>query len=197
MLPASSNMKADGVQPFSHWFLLGAGFALWFIWQMSTALGIFLGTAIPEMSGRWILHSPHIYCNGRTRVEESSHGRGRLSAGLVALLAYSLPYRLGIILAALTGIIVGTILEGRKSSKGDCCEHLAGNDHWRFDHLRDDDSRSFICLAGSRSRKRCAGLCIMSRLRFSPPSSSPNCFIPQAVLIYRLATHAYWLALSQ
>jgi hypothetical protein len=41
-----------------------------------------------------------------------------LSAGLVALLAYGLPYKLGLILAALTGIIVGTVLEGRKSSKG-------------------------------------------------------------------------------
>jgi hypothetical protein len=40
-----------------------------------------------------------------------------LSAGLVALLAYSLPYRLGIILAALTGIVVGTVLEGKKPSE--------------------------------------------------------------------------------
>ena len=37
------------------------------------------------------------------------------SAGAVALVAYSLPYRLGIILAALVGIAVGTFLEGRKS----------------------------------------------------------------------------------
>src|SRR5258707_5651889 len=37
-----------------------------------------------------------------------------LSAGLVALLAYSLPFKLGLILAALTGIIVGILL--RKSS---------------------------------------------------------------------------------
>ena len=39
-----------------------------------------------------------------------------LSAGVVALLAYSLPYKLGLILAALVGIAVGTFLEGRKSS---------------------------------------------------------------------------------
>ena len=36
-----------GVTPFGHWFFLGAGFSLWFTWQVSTALGIFLGTAIP------------------------------------------------------------------------------------------------------------------------------------------------------
>jgi predicted branched-subunit amino acid permease len=39
-----------------------------------------------------------------------------LSAGMVALVAYPLPYRLGLILAALVGIAVGTVLEGRKSS---------------------------------------------------------------------------------
>jgi hypothetical protein len=40
-----------------------------------------------------------------------------VSAGLVALLANSLPFKLGLILAALTGIVVGTVLEGAKSSK--------------------------------------------------------------------------------
>ncbi|MBK8783922.1 MAG: hypothetical protein IPO22_19500 [Anaerolineales bacterium] len=40
-----------------------------------------------------------------------------LSAGLVAVLAHSLPFKLGIILAALTGILVGTILEGRVSTR--------------------------------------------------------------------------------
>jgi hypothetical protein len=34
-----------------------------------------------------------------------------LSAGVVALVAYSLPYRLGLILAAIVGIAVGTFLE--------------------------------------------------------------------------------------
>jgi predicted branched-subunit amino acid permease len=41
-----------------------------------------------------------------------------LSAGIVALLAYSLPYKLGLILAALVGIAVGTLLENKKSAGG-------------------------------------------------------------------------------
>jgi hypothetical protein len=41
-----------------------------------------------------------------------------VSAGVVALLAYGLPFKLGLILAALTGIVVGTILEGKKSTGG-------------------------------------------------------------------------------
>jgi hypothetical protein len=37
-----------------------------------------------------------------------------LSAGMIALLAYNLPFKLGLILAAFTGILVGTVLEGRQ-----------------------------------------------------------------------------------
>jgi len=37
-----------------------------------------------------------------------------LSSGVVALFAYGLPYKLGLILAALVGITIGTLLENRK-----------------------------------------------------------------------------------
>jgi predicted branched-subunit amino acid permease len=41
-----------------------------------------------------------------------------LSAGTVALVAYPLPFKLGLILAALVGIVVGTYLEGKQSPRG-------------------------------------------------------------------------------
>jgi 4-azaleucine resistance transporter AzlC len=116
--PSIIKYERDGIQPFSHWFLLGAGFSLWFIWQISTALGIFLGTAIPK---EWPLDFalPLTFIAMVVPIlKNRPMVASALSAGLVALLAYSLPYRLGIILAALTGIIVGTILEGKKSKKG-------------------------------------------------------------------------------
>src|SRR5689334_3238715 len=100
-----------GVTPFGHWFFLGAGFSLWFTWQASTAVGIFLGAAIPES---WSLDFalPLTFIamvvpvlKNRTAVAAA------LSAGIVALLAYTLPYKVGLILAAFVGIIVGTVLE--------------------------------------------------------------------------------------
>src|SRR5687767_5692219 len=36
-----------GVTPGSHWYFFGAGLALWTTWQISTAIGIFLGTTLP------------------------------------------------------------------------------------------------------------------------------------------------------
>src|SRR5512145_2856141 len=46
--PSILNYEKEGLQTHKHWFLLGAGFSLWFVWQVSTAIGVFLGTAIPE-----------------------------------------------------------------------------------------------------------------------------------------------------
>lgn len=112
--PSIIKYEKDGVQPFSHWFVFGAGFALWFNWQVSTALGIFLGAAIPE---EWPLDFalPLTFIAMLVPVlKNRPMVAAALSAGLVALLAYNLPFKLGLILAALTGIIVGTIFEGRK-----------------------------------------------------------------------------------
>ena len=46
--PTIIHYEKEGITPSGHWFLLGAGCALWLTWQISTALGIFLGAAIPE-----------------------------------------------------------------------------------------------------------------------------------------------------
>ena len=116
--PTIIHYEREGARPFSHWFLLGAGLVLWTNWQISTALGIFLGTAIPES---WSLDFalPLTFIAMVVPVLKNRPAiAAAVSAGVVALVAYSLSYRLGLILAAFVGIAVGTFLEGRKSPKG-------------------------------------------------------------------------------
>jgi len=117
--PSVVHYEEKGVTPFSHWFLFGAGLALWTNWQISTALGIFLGAAIPES---WSLDFalPLTFIAMVVPVLKNRPAvAAAFSAGVVALLAYSLPYKLGLILAALVGIAVGTFLEGTSPSKGE------------------------------------------------------------------------------
>jgi len=116
--PSILHYGKEGMQPFSHWFLFGAGLVLWTDWQISTALGIFLGTAIPAS---WSLDFalPLTFIAMVVPVLKNRPAiAAALSAGIVALAAYALPYRLGLIVAALVGIGVGTFLEGRKSPRG-------------------------------------------------------------------------------
>jgi 4-azaleucine resistance transporter AzlC len=116
--PTIIHYEKEDVTSYSHWFLLGAGLTLWITWQISTALGIFLGAAIPaEWSLDFALPLTFIAMVVPVLRQRPAIAAA-LSAGIVALVAYSLPYKLGLLLAALVGIAVGTFLEGRKSPKG-------------------------------------------------------------------------------
>jgi 4-azaleucine resistance transporter AzlC len=109
--PTILHYEKHGVTPYAHWFWLGAGCALWTFWQTSTAVGIFLGAAIPES---WSLDFalPLTFIAMLVPVLRARPAiAAALSAGVVALLAFSLPYKLGLIVAALVGILVGTLLE--------------------------------------------------------------------------------------
>ena len=115
--PTILHYEKEGPTPYAHWFWFGAGCALWTVWQMSTALGIFLGAAIPES---WSLEFalPLTFIAMLVPVLKDHPAiAAALSAGAVALLAFSLPYKLGLIVAALVGILVGTVLEGRTSPR--------------------------------------------------------------------------------
>jgi len=112
--PTILHYEKDGITPHAHWFWLGAGCTLWLFWQLSTAVGIFLGAAIPAS---WSLDFalPLTFIAMVVPVLRNRPAvAAAISAGIVALFAYSLPYKLGLILAALVGIAVGTFLEGRK-----------------------------------------------------------------------------------
>ncbi len=97
-----------------HWYFLGAGLGLWTTWQISTALGIWLGAAIPA---EWPLDFAlplTFIAMLMPMLKNRPSVVAALSAGAVAVLAFSWPYRLGLVAAVLTGIFVGAILEARK-----------------------------------------------------------------------------------
>jgi 4-azaleucine resistance transporter AzlC len=108
-----TRFEAGGAAPAGHWFFLGAGLALWATWQVSSALGIFLGAALPAS---WPIDFA-IPLTFIAMLVPVLRGRpmaaAALSAGATALLAGGLPFKLGLILAAMVGILAGTLLEKR------------------------------------------------------------------------------------
>ena len=103
--------QQEGVTPTSHLYFLGAGLALWITWQISSAFGIFLGAAIPS-SWRLDFALPLTFiAMVMPALRDRPVVAAALSSGAVALLTYALPYKLGLILAAITGIAVGMLLE--------------------------------------------------------------------------------------
>ena len=111
--PTIIHYEEEGITQYSHWFYLAAGFSLWFTWQVSTALGIFLGSAIPA-SWPLAFALPLTFIAMVVPVLKTRPAvAAAMAAGVTALLAHSLPYSLGLVLAAVVGIATGTILEGR------------------------------------------------------------------------------------
>lgn len=103
---------SDSPPPIRHWFFLGAGLALWSVWQATTALGIILGARIPPgWSLDFALPLTFLGIVVPT-LRDRPHVGAALAAGIVAVVAAGLPYNLGLIAAALVGILVGVALEG-------------------------------------------------------------------------------------
>jgi predicted branched-subunit amino acid permease len=112
------NYEKDGASPSGHWFFLGAGLTLWTSWQISTAIGILLGATMPESWPLDFALPITFIAIVIPALKDRPAIAASLTAGAVALLAYELPYKLGLMLAGLLGIAVGTFLDERKSSRG-------------------------------------------------------------------------------
>ena len=105
----------DDGSPNKHWFFLGAGLTMYLSWQMATLAGIAFGQALPNVAS-WGLDFAMIATfigiavpMMRTQPQIAS----AVVAAFVALLTWQLPYKLGLIAAALAGIVVGVWLERR------------------------------------------------------------------------------------
>lgn len=101
----------------AHWFFLGTGLALWASWQLSTAAGIALGELIPSS---WMLDFAlpltFMALLAPTLESRPAHAAA-LAAAISSLLLAGLPYRLGLLLAAVIGVAAGAWLDQRAASR--------------------------------------------------------------------------------
>lgn len=101
--------------PHKHWYFFGAALAMYLNWQLCTLVGVLFGQAVPNLAA-WGLDFAMLatfigivvpILRNRPQVAAA------LVAGGVALVCQGLPYKLGLMAAALSGIAVGVVLERR------------------------------------------------------------------------------------
>jgi 4-azaleucine resistance transporter AzlC len=109
-----THYNREGCEGNQHWFFLGAGLGLWSCWQISTAVGVFLGAVIPSSWSLDFALPLTFIALVVPALKDRAGVAAALVGGVVALLVFSLPYRLGIIAAALAGIIAGMLVEGKR-----------------------------------------------------------------------------------
>ncbi|HEY4689906.1 MAG TPA: AzlC family ABC transporter permease [Anaerolineae bacterium] len=115
-------------QPHRHWYYLGAGITLWITWQVSTAVGIRIRAAVPDSWSLDFALALTFIALVAPALRDRPSIAAAVSAGVVAVIGAGLPYKLGLMAAALTGIGVGLWLETRQ----------AGALHLPRDRRRDD-----------------------------------------------------------
>jgi 4-azaleucine resistance transporter AzlC len=107
----------DEVEPPPHhqWYFLGAGLTLWLSWQVSTALGIFLGTQVPEAWGLDFTLALTFIALVVPALRDRAALAAALAAGVLAVAASGLPYKLGLMVAAVGGVGAGLLAERRRA----------------------------------------------------------------------------------
>jgi 4-azaleucine resistance transporter AzlC len=107
-----------GEVAYKHWYFLGAGLALWSTWQASTAVGIYLGAVVPESWSLDFTLALTFIALVIPALKDNASLAAAVAAGITAVAAFSLPYKLGLVLAALVGIGVGMWSESRQWKSG-------------------------------------------------------------------------------
>ena len=114
---ASTRYRRGNLQN-AHWYTLGTGLTLWAAWQVSTVVGIALGTSLPpSLSLDFALPLTFLALVVPTLVSRPALAAA-LVAGILALLLRSFPFRLGLLIAAIVGVGIGLWAESVARTRG-------------------------------------------------------------------------------
>lgn len=95
----------------SHYYYLGSALALWTTWQLTTALGVIFGAQIPPQWGLDFALPLTFIAIVIPALRDRPSAIAAVVAAVIALAAHDLPYKLGLIVAALGGIGAGLLTE--------------------------------------------------------------------------------------
>jgi 4-azaleucine resistance transporter AzlC len=115
---SNNYFKKDNKDSNQHYHLLGSGFTCWTIWQISTILGIVLGSVVPEELGLSFTISLTFLALLISDFRKFKNIIVMLVSGLVATIGYNtIPFKAYIIVAALAALIVAVLLTLTDSEK--------------------------------------------------------------------------------
>jgi len=108
---SNTYFKKNKENEFKHYHLLGAGFTCWTVWQISTILGIVLGSVVPEELGLSFTISLTFLALLINDFRKYKNIIVMLVSGVVATIGYnSIPFQAYIIVASLSALFVATLL---------------------------------------------------------------------------------------
>jgi 4-azaleucine resistance transporter AzlC len=110
---AIPHLLAAPQSPVAHWILFGSGFALWAGWQLSTLAGVLIGAQLPADLGLDFALPLTFIAIVVPLIDNRARLITALTAGVVAVLLVTLPFKTGLFAAALAGLGAGAFAQGR------------------------------------------------------------------------------------
>ncbi len=105
--------------PHNRWYYLGSALAMYLNWQICTLIGVTVGQSIPNAAAWGLDVAMPVTFIGMTLpyLKTAPMWASVVVAGLVSVMAYPLPQKSGLMLAAVAGIVAGLIAESRQKEK--------------------------------------------------------------------------------
>jgi len=101
-----------------HWFFLGAVIPSWFLWQITSLIGISLGAVVPDSWSIDFAATLALLALMLPLANTRPIILSVLAAAVVAWVAQTLPLRLGLLAAVVVGILVGMWAEAKQNTRG-------------------------------------------------------------------------------
>ena len=89
---------------------------MWSSWQISSAVGIFVGQLIPASWSLDFTLALTFIALVVPNLKDRASVAAAVAAGIMAAFSYTWPYKLGLFAAAIIGIVVGMLIEQRQNS---------------------------------------------------------------------------------
>ena len=102
--------KKNEQNKFKHYHLVGSGFTLWLIWQITTVVGIILGSIVPEELGLTFTIPLTFLALLVNYLRKFDHLIVIILSGISSIIFYDVPFKAYIIISSLIALFSATIL---------------------------------------------------------------------------------------
>lgn len=110
-IPHLMSARPDSPQAANaHWILFGSGFGLWAGWQLATLAGVLIGAQLPSDLGLDFALPLTFIAIVVPMITSRGLLLAALMAGVAAVVLVALPYKTGLFIAALAGLIAGAAM---------------------------------------------------------------------------------------
>lgn len=92
---------------------LGSGLTMWLAWQISVGIGMFVGARLPAAWSLEFTIPLTFLALAVPAIKDRFTAAAAIIAGVMAVLANGAPFRIGLVVAALVGILAGIFFEWR------------------------------------------------------------------------------------